>query len=728
LNALAGSTWIDRLPAVMALLPAAALLWAAATVALLALQRAGAAARESRAGWRVAGGVTAGVGIWAAHQWLLAAASGAAAASMPVAWTMATLALSAAGTTGSLAFAASPRRPVRIAASAAGSALHAAALAIWIVQLALPYAEPMAALICAAVLGAQASALLLLARRTRQSPDLSLQRAATQAALPAVVAVTPLALVVTLGGPASTPGPEAVIAVVVAMMMALALRATQMDLQHARRQRAADQRLRQTHEQLERTPLVDALTGLPNRLGLQDTLAREVEQAKASQQRLGLVFIGLDGFRAINEAHGMSAGDEVLGRVGKRLTSALRPRDKSRRWAAGAVARVGGDEFVVVVRGAFEASALNELAQRLAQRLGAAMKVGSRELNLTASMGLAVFPDDGDASRLLAHANVALQAAKQAGGAAHMAFQPHMVEDARQRLELLRDLRQAVSANQLELVYQPKIDARTGQVTAAEALLRWNHPARGTVSPGVFIPLAEQHGVIAELGNWVIDEACRQARRWREQGLRMRVAINLSAYQMRQDDLVDRIEQALLKNGITPSRLTCEITETVAMEDTQVTRRTFERLGQAGVHLSIDDFGTGHSSLAYLRKLPARELKVDRSFVMDLGSSADARAIVDAVVKLAHAIGLKVVAEGVETEAQRDALIELGCDELQGFLFARPLSARALLLWALDDQPARLAFRESLFSETNTPTVIADALGPLARDLRNPTVEHIVLQ
>jgi EAL domain-containing protein (putative c-di-GMP-specific phosphodiesterase class I) len=215
------------------------------------------------------------------------------------------------------------------------------------------------------------------------------------------------------------------------------------------------------------------------------------------------------------------------------------------------------------------------------------------------------------------------------------------------------------------------------------------------------------------LGNWVIEDACRQARGWRERGLKMRLAINLSVFQMRQNDLVERIQAALKRHGVNPSRLTCEITESVAMEDTQVTQRTFERLGQAGIHLSIDDFGTGYSSLSYLRRLPATELKIDRSFVMDLETSADARAIVDAVLKLAHAIGLKVVAEGVERVKQRDILLELGCDEFQGYLFARPMSARALMLWAVDDKPARQAFRPSLFAETNSsPDASRQSLQP----------------
>ena len=273
--------------------------------------------------------------------------------------------------------------------------------------------------------------------------------------------------------------------------------------------------------------------------------------------------------------------------------------------------------------------------------------------------------------------------------------------DMREQAQILSDLRVAVERRQLELVYQPKIDARSLQVTAAEALLRWHHPQRGVVSPAVFIPVAERHGLIGAIGDWVIEEACRQAAEWRTMGLRMRVAVNLSGYQMRQHDLVDRIEQSLARHRIVPSRFTCEITESVAMEDTRITQQAFERLGRAGVHVSIDDFGTGYSSLASLRRLPAAELKIDRAFVSDLASSADARSITSAIVQMAHTLELRVVAEGVETEAQRDLLVAMGCDELQGFLFAKPMSAKSLALWASDEEPEEDGmFRASLFEET----------------------------
>jgi EAL domain-containing protein (putative c-di-GMP-specific phosphodiesterase class I) len=276
--------------------------------------------------------------------------------------------------------------------------------------------------------------------------------------------------------------------------------------------------------------------------------------------------------------------------------------------------------------------------------------------------------------------------------------------DAEANFDMVRDLRQALAAGDkdesLQLYFQPKIDAVSGKVTAAEALVRWQHPQRGLIGPDAFVPLAERSGLIGPLGNWVIEAACKQARTWRDRGLRMRVAINLSAHQMRQDDLADRIADALRRHRIHPSLLTCEITESAAMEDTGTTQETFRRLGELGAHLSIDDFGTGYSSLSYLRQLPAEELKIDMSFVKDVDRSADARAVVDAVVKLAHALGLKVVAEGVETPRQQQALVELGCDELQGYLFAKPMTGRALLLWALADRSKLSDFRDSLFGET----------------------------
>ena len=440
-------------------------------------------------------------------------------------------------------------------------------------------------------------------------------------------------------------------------------------------------------------PLEDALTRLPTRTHFETQLAAMVVRCDASQTKLALLFIDLDGFKPVNDTFGHSAGDRVLQSVGKRLKECAQSGD--------VVSRVGGDEFLVLIAEASSQDGVAHRAQKIVDALSQPFDLDDRQVGIGCSIGIAFYPDNGQHAKLVSRADAAMYAAKRAGGAGFCFFVPAMEDDARERFDILRDLRLALENNELELFYQPKIDAASGKVTAAEALLRWKHPTRGMVPPAVFIPIAERFGLIRSIGQWVIDDACRQARVWLDKGLKMRVAINLSAVQMRQEDIVARIEGALARNNVDPSLLTCEITESVAMEDTKATQATFRELGAAGIHLSIDDFGTGYSSLAYLRKLPAEELKIDRSFVMDVEFSADARAVVDAVVKLAHALSLRVVAEGVENERQQRILVQLGCDELQGFLFAKPMTARALLLWAMDDRKEEAQhFATSLFAST----------------------------
>jgi diguanylate cyclase (GGDEF)-like protein len=447
-------------------------------------------------------------------------------------------------------------------------------------------------------------------------------------------------------------------------------------------------------------PALDGLTQLPTRVYFEQQLASAAAACDKTHRRLAVLFVDLDGFKPVNDTFGHTNGDRLLAQVGDRLRALARSH--------GVVARVGGDEFVVLMRGASTQEAVAAAAMQLIETLGRPYAIEDRDVAISCSVGIVFYPDSGGASKLLARADAAMAAAKRAGGSCHCFYSPEMDANAHEQFDLLRDLRVALERKEMELFFQPKIDALSGKVTAAEALLRWKHPTRGLVPPSTFIPIAERFGLIGALGSWVIEDACRQARVWRDKGLRMRVAINLSAQQMRQEDIVQRIESALERHHIHPSLLTCEITESVAMEDTQATQETFRRLGEAGIHLSIDDFGTGYSSLSYLRKLPAEELKIDRSFVMDVEHSADARAVVDAVVKLAHALGLRVVAEGVENIRQQQILGEMGCDELQGYLFAKPMSARALLLWAIDDRATAASFRASLFGETQPVAPLAD--------------------
>jgi diguanylate cyclase len=320
-------------------------------------------------------------------------------------------------------------------------------------------------------------------------------------------------------------------------------------------------------------------------------------------------------------------------------------------------------------------------ARRIVESVGTTISGGQRPIHVSCSIGIAAFPEHGPKERLVAHADAAMYEAKRAGGNTWAHYEARMEGAAPELLGLQNDLRVAVERHQLELHYQPKIDVRTGETHGVEALLRWNHPTHGMVGPLVFIPLAERYGLICKIGSWVIDEACRQIEQWAREGLRMNVAINLSVHQLREDDLAERIERALQRHGVEANQLLCEITESIAMSDVKATQAAFSELARIGVLLSIDDFGTGYSSLSYLRRLPARQLKIDRSFVSDLETSSDARAIVSAVVHLAHDLGLGVVAEGVETQGQRDVLVGLECDELQGYLFARPMRSAEVAGW-----------------------------------------------
>ncbi len=491
-----------------------------------------------------------------------------------------------------------------------------------------------------------------------------------------------------------------------ACMVALVLLAV-LFVRLARSRRRLRSRLHAANSQLSELRGRDPLTGLVNRPEFETVLDDAVRTCDLSDAQLAVFYVGLDNFRPLNDGFGHQVGDALLAQAASRLSAFVGDRPM--------VSRLGGDEFGLLLHAGPHAASAAALA--LLQALQRPFEVEDLTLRLTASVGIAIYPDDGARPRLLAHAATAMRCVKLGGGGGHARFEVSMGVDLREQAELLQDLRHAVERGELQLFYQPKIDAKSLQITAAEALLRWQHPKRGMISPGTFIPLAERHGLIGHIGRWVVEEACRQAAQWREKELRMRVAINLSGHQLRQDDLVPHIEACLLRHSIPPGRLTCEITESVAMEDTVQTRLAFEQLGRAGLHVSIDDFGTGHSSLASLRKLPAAELKIDRAFVTDLSCSERARQIVAAIVQMAHSLELRVVAEGVETEAQRDLLVALGCDELQGYLFAKPMSATALALWAhndLDDGNGGQgppAFRQSLFD----PTLPAPLGPPCAR-------------
>ena len=448
----------------------------------------------------------------------------------------------------------------------------------------------------------------------------------------------------------------------------------------------ANLQLESANEELRRRAFIDPLTGLPNRMLFEDRLLHAMQRydrdddsrARREPRKVAVLFVDLDGFKPINDMLGHAVGDEVLKEAARRLRTTTRDSDT--------VARIGGDEFVLLAEDVSDVADCASLANRVIQVLAQPLEIQGHQVTLSGSVGVALYPEHGDRLKLVQNADAAMYTAKRAGGNTYALFESRMNEGLQDQLSLQQDLRHALERGELQLHYQPKVDARLGRLQGVEALLRWQHPTRGMVGPNVFIPIAERFGLINGLGNWVIEESCRQMRVWADEGLSMNVAINLSVHQLRTEELVPRIESALARYQVMPSQLLCEITESVAMEDIESTQRAFEALSRIGVYLSIDDFGTGYSSLSYLRQLPARQLKIDRSFVADIEVRPDARAIVSAVIQLAHQLGLRVVAEGVETEGQRDILLVLQCDELQGYLLARPMAVEALDDW-LQKQP-----------------------------------------
>lgn len=413
----------------------------------------------------------------------------------------------------------------------------------------------------------------------------------------------------------------------------------------------------------------DTLTGLPNRFSLHNRLSQAIASVRREDKALAVMFLDLDHFKAINDTLGHPIGDRLLVDVAQRLKSCVRESD--------VVARLGGDEFVVVMTDIGEAplGVVAAMSSKILQRLDQAYVIDGHELNATPSIGIAVFPEDGeDADTLMKNADVAMYHAKSHGRRNFQFFTTTMNEAAAERVELETALRHAIDDGQLVLHYQPQIDAVNAHVVGVEALVRWLHPERGMVPPDKFIPLAEETGLIEPLGRWVLGAACRELSALRRGGhANVRMAINLSARQLRHEPLVEHVGGLMREFGLGQGDLELEITETAAMENPQATVAVLKRLRELGVELAIDDFGTGYSSLGYLKLLPIQRLKLDRSFVRDLENDHNDAIICSATIALAHSLGLEVVAEGVETDAQLTYLKYLGCDIIQGYLFSKPL-------------------------------------------------------
>ena len=451
-------------------------------------------------------------------------------------------------------------------------------------------------------------------------------------------------------------------------VLAIALLTSLLDARLEARTAVLADSLSLANQELTHLALHDTLTGLPNRTLLADRIQQSMQTVKEQGGCFALMFIDLDGFKPVNDAFGHHMGDQLLREVGLRLREDLRSQDT--------LARIGGDEFVLLVQLSQPDDALR-LAERQVGLINRAFKVAEHELKISASVGIAMFPGNGgNPQELLMNADAAMYHAKGMGKNGYSFFDVSMNTNARKQLQLLQDLRNAVEHQQFRLYYQPKFDAVSGIPVGAEALLRWEHPQQGLLLPATFIELAEKTGLIIPIGEWVLDEACRQMALWYAQGYEdWRIAVNLSALQFCHAGLVKSVATALERHQLPANNLTLEITETTAMSDADASMTVLQQLSDMGVDLSIDDFGTGYSSLMYLKRLPANELKIDRGFVRDLEHDSDDAAIVSAIVALGQALGLRIVAEGVETDVQQNFLTRLGCNSLQGYLLGHPLPA-----------------------------------------------------
>ncbi|HEY6559927.1 MAG TPA: EAL domain-containing protein [Polyangiaceae bacterium] len=421
-------------------------------------------------------------------------------------------------------------------------------------------------------------------------------------------------------------------------------------------------------EQLAHSAQHDFLTGLPNRMLLNDRVNQAIALASRHGKKVAILFLDLDGFKHINDSLGHAIGDEVLQSVAGRLLNCVRVSDT--------VSRQGGDEFVVLLAEMERAEDATVTAHRMLQVVAEAHCIEQHDLHVTTSIGVSVYPDDGlDAETLIKNADTAMYQAKENGRQRYQFFMPAMNVRAVERQSLEEGLRRALERHEFELHYQPKVNLKNGQITGAEALIRWRHPRRGSVPPAAFIPVAEDCGLIVPIGNWVLREACKQAQAWVEDGLTLAtIAVNISAVEFRNQNFLEGVFAILEETGLDPGRLELELTESVLMKHAAATEAILVALRARGIRLAVDDFGTGYSSLSYLRRFPIGALKIDQSFVRQI-TTAHEEPIVNAVISMGRSLNLGVVAEGVETQEELSFLQAHDCDEAQGFYFSRPLRA-----------------------------------------------------
>jgi len=411
----------------------------------------------------------------------------------------------------------------------------------------------------------------------------------------------------------------------------------------------------------------DFLTGLPNRMLFNDRLSQAITLAPRHNKKVGVLFLDLDGFKHINDSLGHPIGDKLLQSIAKCLVNCVRSSDT--------VSRQGGDEFVVLLSEMEQSEDAAISALRMLQAVAEPHSIDHHDLHVTTSIGVSVYPDDGkDAETLIKNADTAMYQAKENGRQSYQFFKPAMNVRAVERQSIEENLRRALERQEFLLHYQPKINLRTGEITGAEALIRWTHPTRGPVSPAQFIPIAEDCGLILPIGQWVLREACKQARAWVDAGLPLAtMAVNISSMEFRDDGFLESVFTTLKETGLDPKSLELELTESVLMKRAESAASVLKTLRASGVQIAVDDFGTGYSSLSYLRKFPIDALKIDQSFVRQITTARDDTTIVTAVISMGRSLNLRVVAEGVETQEELEFLREHQCDEAQGYYFSRPV-------------------------------------------------------
>jgi len=420
-------------------------------------------------------------------------------------------------------------------------------------------------------------------------------------------------------------------------------------------------------EQIKHLAYHDALSGLPNRLLFKDRLTVAISHAQRDRAKLAVLFLDLDRFKVINDSLGHNIGDQLLQAVAARVQSCVRESDT--------VARLGGDEFTILLGHLPHGEDAALVAQKIIDAVRYPFHIEGREFFMTTSIGISLYPDDGiDAETLIKNADTAMYQAKEQGRDNYQLFNAFINAKALQRIALEHGLRKALANQELAVYYQPIFDFRTGRISGMEALLRWNHPTLGMIPPAVFIPLAEAIGVMIPIGTWALRTACAQAKAWQDAGFRMlSLAVNLSVCQLQQPDLLQRVREVIEETGLPARMLELEITESSAMQNPENSVRTLYELKKLGVRISLDDFGTGHSSLSYLKRFPIDTLKIDQSFVHDITHDPDTAAIVTAIIAMAHSLRLKVIAEGVEFTEQSTFLKRYSCDQMQGYLIKAPV-------------------------------------------------------